>query len=69
MKNKQFKIQNILTILFFLLFIFCSSDVYSQSINQDQPTPIATNEISGNIAARDVGDARLTTFFYALSGT
>lgn len=69
MKNKQLKIQNILTIFFFLLFIFCSSDVYSQSINQDHPTPIATNEISGNIAARDVGDARLTTFFYALSGT
>lgn len=69
MKNKQFKIQNILTILYLLLFVFCNSDVYSQSINQEHPTPITTNEISGNIAARDVGDARLTTFFYALNGT
>ncbi len=69
MKNRYFKKQNILLVLCFLCFAFCTLDVYSQSINQNFPTSVASNEISGNIAARDVGDARLTSYFYAFSGT
>lgn len=41
-----------------------SSEVQSQSTEQTFPTPVRTNEISGSIKARDLGDARLTTYFY-----
>lgn len=62
-KNKYFPLT-----FFFLYLVFNNGDVFSQSINQNFPTSVTTNEISGNIRARDVGDARLTTYFYAFSG-
>ena len=40
----------------------------AQSINQNAPTPITTNAVGGVIPARDLGDARLTTFFYTFEG-
>ncbi len=42
--------------------------VKAQSINQSYPTPITSNEISGKIPARDLGDARLTTYYYTFEG-
>ena len=42
--------------------------VKAQSINQSYPTPITSNEISGKILARDLGDARLTTYYYTFEG-
>ena len=36
----------------------------AQSTNQNFPTPITETEITGTIKARDVGDARLTSYFY-----
>ncbi|HUR99463.1 MAG TPA: hypothetical protein VMZ26_15470 [Pyrinomonadaceae bacterium] len=39
-----------------------------QSTNQNFPTPVTSNEISGTIKARDVGDARLTSYFYQFDG-
>ena len=47
---------------------FFSSNVFAQSTNQSFPTPISSNEISGTIKARDLGDARLTTYFYVFNG-
>src|SRR5439155_9790822 len=41
----------------------------AQSSDQYYPTPITSNEITGTIKARDVGDARLTTYYYAFNGT
>lgn len=41
-----------------------SSSAAGQSVNQSFPTPISESEISGVINARDVGDARLTTYYY-----
>jgi hypothetical protein len=41
----------------------------AQSQDVAFPTPVITNEISGQIAARDIGDARLTRHFYILTGT
>lgn len=65
MKDSKFKIQNYLAALIFLFAgIFSTA---AQSINQNAPTPIKTNEISGRIPARDVGDARLTEFFYTFN--
>lgn len=40
----------------------------AQSTSQDYPTPATSNEISGSIKARDVGDARLTAYYYAFEG-
>jgi hypothetical protein len=35
-----------------------------QSTNVSYPTPLRTGEIGGEIKARDIGDARLTTYYY-----
>lgn len=39
-----------------------------QSTNQTFPTPITSNEISGTIKARDIGDARLTSYYFQFDG-
>ncbi len=43
--------------------------VEAQSTSQNYPTPIAANEISGKIIARDLGDARLTSYYFVFSGS
>lgn len=50
------------------ILIFCAFSIDAQSTDQSFPTPVSSNEIDGRIAARDLGDARLTTFFYAFGG-
>ncbi|HEX8735697.1 MAG TPA: hypothetical protein VF721_10265 [Pyrinomonadaceae bacterium] len=50
-----------------VIIFLCLFAVKAQSTNQDFPTPITGTEISGKIPARDVGDARLTNYFYAFS--
>lgn len=42
---------------------------FAQSTDQNFPTPISTNQINGVIKARDVGDSRLTTYYYVFNGT
>lgn len=42
--------------------------VAAQSTDPSFPTPIATNELSGTIKARDIGDRRLTTYYYVFEG-
>lgn len=42
--------------------------LFAQSSNQSNPTPVTTNEIAGAIKSRDVGDARLTTYYYTFEG-
>ena len=42
--------------------------VCAQSTDVRSPTPVQTNEIVGSIVARDIGDARLTDYFYTFSG-
>jgi len=70
MKIKQliYNLVFTLRLCVFALIIF-SANSQAQSINQTYPTPITSNEISGNIPARDVGDARLTSYFYAFNAT
>lgn len=43
--------------------------LYAQSTYQIYPTPITSTEISGTIKARDIGDSRLTSYFYAFEGS
>ena len=66
MKNSKFKIQILRFIFCVLLFAFCLS-ADAQSTNQDFPTPVTTSEINGKISARDVGDPRLTNYFYVFN--
>jgi hypothetical protein len=42
--------------------------VRAQSADVRFPTPVQTNEVEGTIAARDIGDARLTDYFYTFTG-
>jgi len=49
-----------------LLAVACVS---AQSIDPNAPSPVRSNSVSGRIAARDLGDARLTDHYYAITGT
>lgn len=67
MRKPGFAIQNWL----FFSFLCCAVSVLTvsaQSTRLETPTPIVSNELSGKIAARDIGDSRLTTYYYAFNG-
>lgn len=59
----------IISLCFLLVAVSVAFDAYGQSSRQNFPTPITTNEISGEIKARDIGDSRLTTYFYTFDGS
>lgn len=42
--------------------------VFTQSSDANFPTPVTSNEVTGVIPARDVGDSRLTTHYYVFNG-
>ena len=48
--------------------IIQAAPALAQSTDVRFPTPIDQNEVAGSIAARDVGDARLTDHFYTFNG-
>jgi len=71
MKNSKLKIQNtrsVIYILFFFFGFFAAGSIGAQSTNQNYPTPITGDEVTGKIAARDLGDARLTNYYYVFGG-
>ena len=52
------------------LCLFCIGSIASgQSTDISSPSAIRANEVQGTIAARDIGDPRLTDHYYALTGT
>src|ERR1043166_2095553 len=57
--------------VFCLLAVLLCTVVSSraQSLDANAPAPIRSNTITGQIAARDLGDSRLTDHYYALTGT
>ena len=67
MKNSKFKIQNFQLLLGILGFIFVVVSTNAQSTDQSFPTAITANEISGKIPARDIGDARQTSYYYVFN--
>lgn len=50
-----------------LLVSSCASS-YAQSSEATAPTPISAKDLSGSIAARDIGDSRFTHHYYSFSG-
>ena len=51
-------------LLAFIAALFLAGTNSAQSVNVSYPTPIVTNEIEGTIKARDIGDARLTSYYF-----
>ena len=41
----------------------------SQSLDPSKPTPVRSSALNGHIAARDLGDARVTDHYYKFTGT
>jgi hypothetical protein len=54
--------------LLLVLLLALPSSAKPQSTEATAPTPISANDLSGSIAARDIGDSRFTHHFYAFSG-
>ena len=52
-----------------LLFAATTQGARAQSKDIGFPTPVRADEISGAIAPRDLGDPRLTRYFYSFTGT
>lgn len=61
-----FKRKNPKFIYLFALILFLSVFSFSQSTDQNQPTPVSTSQIEGQINARDIGDSRLTTYYFLM---
>jgi hypothetical protein len=59
----------LVTAFFLLLLLGAAREAAAQSGDPGAPTPVFTNEISGRIAPRDVGDPRRTRHFYTFVGT
>ena len=51
-----------------LLSLFAAA-AFAQSTSVEYPTPVSTNELAGRILARDLGDARLTSYYYTFNGS
>jgi hypothetical protein len=62
------KFERIIFVTLLIWTVAGVATVNAQSIDQNLPTPIRSNEISGSIAALDIGDPRLTRHFYAFDG-
>jgi hypothetical protein len=51
-------------------FLFSiATPAFAQSIDANVPAPVRHNTVTGRIAARDLGDARLTDHYFAFTGT
>ena len=48
--------------------IVFASVALAQSNDANFPTPLTSNVVSGTIKSRDIGDARLTTYYFAFNG-
>ncbi|HEX2270155.1 MAG TPA: hypothetical protein VHH35_11495 [Pyrinomonadaceae bacterium] len=53
-----------------LVLLFLAATVsLAQSLDVGAPTPVRSNSVDGKIAARDLGDSRLTDHYYRFTGT
>jgi hypothetical protein len=52
-----------------VVLVLIVRSVSAQSIDPNAPSPVRSNSVIGSIAARDLGDARLTDHYYAFTGT
>src|ERR1043165_6929884 len=52
----------------FVLLLLLASCALAQSIDPNAPSPVRGNTVTGSIAARDLGDSRLTDHYYTFTG-
>lgn len=52
-----------------LLLVIAAHGALAQSTDIGFPTPVRSDLVTGTIAPRDLGDPRLTRYFYAFTGT
>lgn len=55
-------------VVFIAIASAAGTQVNAQSVSQNFPTPVTSSEINGVIPARDIGDSRLTTYYYTFDG-
>jgi hypothetical protein len=69
--NRPQRLNSNATRLFCLLaaLLLTALSSRAQSLDQNAPAPVRSNTVVGQIAARDLGDSRLTDHYYALTGT
>lgn len=67
-KKRQVKFA-LLSAAYVLLALSAARPCRAQSADVNFPTPVFDTEVSGRIAARDIGDARRTRHFYTFRGT
>lgn len=67
--NYKLALARILCVLFLLAAGGAGLPANAQSTSVEYPTAVSTNEINGRILARDLGDARLTTYYYTFNGS
>ena len=61
--RNSFAVITLASILFFAI------PSLAQSTSQEYPTPVTTNEVSGTIKPRDIGDSRVTSYYYQFDGS
>ncbi|MFL6256046.1 MAG: hypothetical protein ACJ74T_13635 [Pyrinomonadaceae bacterium] len=69
LNSRSQSLRLLLTVAALLLALAAAAPLRAQSSEANYPTPVFASELSGRIAARDVGDARRTRHFYIFRGT
>src|SRR6185295_539974 len=64
--RSEFLVQKLFVVA---LLLSLAGQAYAQSTDPNTPWPVRINTVSARIAARDLGDARLTDHYYAFTGT
>src|SRR5690349_15562162 len=64
--RSEFLAQNLFVLA---LLLALAAPMYAQSTDPNAPSPVRSNTVTARIAARDLGDARLTDHYYAFTGT
>lgn len=64
----MFHFSFIKAILVFVCVFYAAVFTFAQSSDQNFPTPVTANQISGTINARAIGDSRLTTYYFTFNG-
>jgi len=57
------------TVLMVAFLLVTATSAFAQSLDPNAPAPVRGNTVNGRIAARDLGDARVTDHYFALTGT
>jgi hypothetical protein len=61
---------NVIRVCALLAVVFLTAaSPRAQSLDASTPSPVRSNTINGSIAARDLGDSRMTDHYYAFTGT